>query len=325
MFGSAASGSPASRIASSASSAACGPAPWFVPIAATSSSASRSAAAAASMPPAVSASSSKVRSATIGSDETSADGLDRRDELVEVEERLDHEQVDAASLEHARLLGVQRPVLARVEHLELAERADRAGDQHVAAGDVARLARQADARRVDRLELVIEELRRQLAPVGAEGVRLDQLGAGADVARVHRDHALGRAQVRLLGAAQAGRRPGQQRTHAAVGHDRRAAAQSLEEVRHPPSLLAARNQAVWSTHFRVIGQAAPARILRTSHRARQCGSRAGGRYGSLLGTCMEEGAGGGPFFVSPQGSGRVPIRKNAPGRGLTAIISWPRE
>ena len=102
-----------------------------------------------------------------------------------------------------RLLGVQRPVLAGVEHLELAERADRAGDQHVPAGDLARLAREADGGRVDRLELVLEQLRRQLAPVGAEGVGLDQLGAGADVARVHRDDALGGAQVRLLGAAQA--------------------------------------------------------------------------------------------------------------------------
>ena len=63
----------------------------------------------------------------------SADGLDRGDELIEVEERLDHEQVDAAALEHAGLLGVQRPVLARVEHLQLAERPDRACDQHVTA------------------------------------------------------------------------------------------------------------------------------------------------------------------------------------------------
>ncbi len=170
----------------------------------------------------------------------SADGLDRGDELVEVEERLDHEQVDAAALEHPRLLGVQRPVLARVEHLELAERPDRAGDQHVTAGDIARLACQADARRVDRLELVLEELACQLAAVGAEGVRLDQLGTGADVARVHGDHALGRAEVRLLRATQPGRRADQERPHAAVGHDRRAGAQSLEEIRHPPSLLTTR-------------------------------------------------------------------------------------
>ena len=233
---------------SSASSAACGPAPWFVPIAATSSRASRSAAAAASIPPASLGVVVEGEERDDRERRDAADGLDRRDELVEVEERLDHEQVDAAALEHARLLGVERAVLAGVEDLELAERADRARDQHVAARDLARLAREADARGVDRLELVLEELRRQLAPVGAERVRLDQLGPGADVARVHRDHALGRPQVRLLGAAQAGRRAREQRSHAAVGHDRRPAAQSLEEIRHASSLGTARNQVKWSTH-----------------------------------------------------------------------------
>ena len=131
-------------------------------------------------------------------------------------------------------------MLARVEHLQLAERPDRAGDQHVTAGDVACLAGQADARRVDRLELVLEQLPGQLAAVGAEGVRLDQLGAGPDVARVHRDHALGCAQVRLLGAAETGRRPDQERSHPTVGHDGRAGAQPLEEVRHLSSLLTGR-------------------------------------------------------------------------------------
>ena len=75
-------------------------------------------------------------------------------------------------------------------------------------GDLARLAREPHGRRVDPLELVLEEQRRQLAAVGAEAVRLDQLGAGIDVARVDGDDALGRAQVRLLRAAEAaGRRP----------------------------------------------------------------------------------------------------------------------
>ena len=160
------------------------------------------------------------------------DGFDGRDELVEVEERLEHEQVDAAALEYPSLLRVQRPVLARVEHLELAERADRTGDQHVPARHLACLACEAHRGRVDRLELVIELLRRQLAAVGAERVRLDQLGTRTDVARVHGDDALGRPQVRLLGAPQAGCCAGEQRAHAAVGHDRRARAEPFEEVRH---------------------------------------------------------------------------------------------
>ena len=69
MFGIAASGNP-SPIAWSADSAECGPAPWFVPIAATPSARSRSAAAGAVTPPIVSASSPKVIIATIGRLET---------------------------------------------------------------------------------------------------------------------------------------------------------------------------------------------------------------------------------------------------------------
>ena len=160
MLGRAASGTPESRIASSASRAACGPAPWFVPIAATSSSASRRPAAARIDPTAGLGVVVEREQRHDRKRRDPADRLDRRDELVEVEERLDHEQVDAAPLEHAGLLCVQRPVLARVEHLQLAERPDRAGDQHVTAGDVARLAGQADARGVDRLELVLEQLPR---------------------------------------------------------------------------------------------------------------------------------------------------------------------
>ena len=91
-----------------------------------------------------------------------AHGLDRDDELVEVEERLDHEQVDAAALEHRRLLRIERPVLGRIEDLELAERPDRAGDEHVLSGDLARLAREPDAGRVDLLERVVEHARASL-------------------------------------------------------------------------------------------------------------------------------------------------------------------
>ena len=67
--------------------------------------ASRSAASRAVTPASVSASSSKVSSATIGSVETPRTRRDRVDELVEVEERLEHEQVDAAALEQRGLLG----------------------------------------------------------------------------------------------------------------------------------------------------------------------------------------------------------------------------
>ena len=69
MFGSAASGSPASRIPRSARSAV-GPAPWFVPIAATSSPAS-------------------LRAASVGADPTRHLGL-----VVEREERDDGQRRD---------------------------------------------------------------------------------------------------------------------------------------------------------------------------------------------------------------------------------------
>ena len=163
MFGRAARGKPVSRIPRSARRATVGPAPWFVPIAATSSPASRWAAASAPIPPVTSASSSKVRSATIGSDGHGAHGLDRDDELVEVEERLDHEEVDAPSFEDPGLRGVERPVLGCVEDLELPERTDRAGDEDVPPGDLACLPCQPHAGGVDLLERVVEQDARELA------------------------------------------------------------------------------------------------------------------------------------------------------------------
>jgi hypothetical protein len=163
--------------------------------------------------------------------------LDGDDELLEVEEGLDHEQVDAASLEHACLLGIERAVLGGVEHLELAERADRARDEDVAARDLACLPRDPDARRVDLLEGLVEEEASELAPVGAERVRLDQLRPRRDVARMHRDHALGRAHVGLLGTAQAGDGAGDQRAHAAVGDERWAGSQTIEKTAHGAATL----------------------------------------------------------------------------------------
>ena len=167
----------------------------------------------------------------------SANRLDRGDELLEVEERLEHQQVDAASLQHLRLLAERLTLLGHVEALHLAARPDRAGDEDVRSRDLPRLAREPHSARIDPLEVVLQEVRRELAAVRAEGVRLDQLRAGADEARVQRDDALRRAQVRLLGAAEAWHGAGDQRAHAAVGDDRRAAAQAfLEPAGHAGSL-----------------------------------------------------------------------------------------
>ena len=72
-----------------------------------------------------------------------ADGLDRGFELVEVVERLDHEQVRAAAFEDRRLLGEQLGSRLGTQ-LDVAERADRARDEDVAARYLARFAREAD-------------------------------------------------------------------------------------------------------------------------------------------------------------------------------------
>ena len=163
-----------------------------------------------------------------------ANGLDRSDELLEVEERLEHQQVDTTSFQDLRLLAERLALLGEVEALDLAARPDRAGDEDVRSGDLSRLPREPNSARVDLLEVVLQEVRRELAAVGAEGVRLDQLRAGADEARMQRDDALRCAQVRLFGAAQTGNGAGNQRPHAAVGDDRRAAAQAVfEPARHP--------------------------------------------------------------------------------------------
>src|SRR5437868_269445 len=78
--------------------------------------------------------------------------------------------------------------------LDIAERADRARDEDVAPGDLARLAGDAHRGGVDLLELFGKELPRQLRPICAEAVRLDQLGSGPDISEVYFQYALGRAE-----------------------------------------------------------------------------------------------------------------------------------
>src|SRR5262249_56480018 len=100
---------------------------------------------------------------------------DRADELVEVVERPGHEEVGPAPVEPGRLLGEE--LLAEARRGRLADRPDRAGDEDVAAGRLPRLPGELDRRAVDRLELVVEVVRRELAAVRPAGGRLDQLGA----------------------------------------------------------------------------------------------------------------------------------------------------
>ena len=173
--------------------------------------------------------------------------LDRELELEQVVERLEHDDVDAAPLEDARLLCVGRAVV-------FAGRSDRAADEHLAPGDLSRVARELHAGRVDPLEVVLQEVLRQLAPVGAERVRLDQLGAGVDEADMHRSDGVGRAEVRLLGTAQAGHGRGEHDAHAAVGDDWRPVAQAVGKA---PGHPAERSQVGRSTTKRGMDQRDP--------------------------------------------------------------------
>ena len=183
----------------------------------------------AETPASVSASSSsKVRSATTGSEETertasiAVTSWSRSTKVSTVNRSTPRPSRSfACSAKTSRVVGAA-----------LGQRPDRACDEDVLPRDLARVARALDARADDRLELVLEVEPGQLAPVRAERVRLDQLGPGPDEAQVRRDDALGRADVRLLGAAQARHGAREQRAHAAVADDHGPARQALEEPAH---------------------------------------------------------------------------------------------
>ena len=125
-----------------------------------------------------------------------AGGLDRVDDLLEVVERLDHEQVDAAAVQDCRLLREQLAADSRGGRFP--ERPDRAADEDVPARDFPRVACELDPCGVDLIEIVLEEVVGELAAIGPECVRLDQIGARVDEAHVKGYDRVGGAQVRLL-------------------------------------------------------------------------------------------------------------------------------
>ena len=115
--------------------------------------------------------------------------LDRVDELVEVVERLDHEEVGAAALEDrspARANSSRRTREVADSPSGPIEPAMKTSRPEISRASRASLT----AGRVDPLEVVLEEVAGELAPVRAERVRLDQLGAGVDEADVERDDGL---------------------------------------------------------------------------------------------------------------------------------------
>ena len=126
---------------------------------------------------------------------------DRRLELLEVEKRLDHEEVDSAAVEE-RGLFVEDVVRIDVivVALEIPERADRPRDEDRRPGYLAGFPGKLHAGLDDLLESVVEEVGRELAAVGAERVGLDHLRASADEAHVGSSPRLPALEVRLLRA-----------------------------------------------------------------------------------------------------------------------------
>jgi hypothetical protein len=127
-------------------------------------------------------------------------------------------------------VGLLRPARA----LEVAERPDRASDQNGRTCHLPGLAGELDSALDDLLEAVVEQLGGELAPVRAEGVRLDQLGAGADEPLVDADHGLGRPEICLLGAAEPRDGGRQQRAGPAVGDEHAIFLQADEQPAHRP-------------------------------------------------------------------------------------------
>ena len=158
-----------------------------------------------------------------------ADGGDGGQQPLHVEERLDGEEIDSAPLEQLRLLCVDRG-LVLLDVARIADRPDRPRDEDLAAGDVARFAGDLDRGLVDLPHLVVEEPLAELVAVGAERVRLDELCTGADEAEMEREHALGRAQICLLRAAQPWNRAREEGAHPTVRDDRRSGRKPLQKA-----------------------------------------------------------------------------------------------
>ena len=101
---------------------------------------------------------------------------------VEARHRLDDEAVDSALVEPFGLLSEERDGLLEGQRTNrsegLAERTEGPEDE---APSLRRRAGDANALDVDATHLAVEAVRTEPKPAGAEGVRLEELGAGGDV------------------------------------------------------------------------------------------------------------------------------------------------
>ena len=186
----------------------------------------------ASTPAAVSACDGRLGRRPVGEHQVLAEGhrrddrhvgrpvglVDGQQQVVEVEEGLDDEEVDAALEQAVDLLPEGGPDRGLVGVAELAggcaQGADAAADPRVPAADVPGLAGDLRRASVEARRVVGEAVRVEAHPVGAEGQGLDEVGAGVEVLAVERRDKV-RAGRRQLVEARALRDPAreQQRAH----------------------------------------------------------------------------------------------------------------
>ena len=193
---------PTSAMRSSVSSIAAGPTLQLRPITWTPNDSSTGVNCSGGVPSAVRPSSPVVTCATIGSSRDRAHATHRGTELAEIAERFEHEEVDAALGERLGLLTKRRfrlvePGLAPGLDAD-AQRTDRARHVGLFARDVP-----GDLRTlpVDGTHAIGETERGQLDAIRAERVRLEDVGAGAEVLPVDLGHQVLLRQVQLVETA----------------------------------------------------------------------------------------------------------------------------
>ncbi len=109
-------------------------------------------------------------------------------QLVQFDKGLEEQQIGAGFPQHADLFaeGLARLLLGEmpVRHEALAQRTDIAGDEDGATAHLAHIAHQLHGAEIEVAHLVGQAIGGQAHPVGAEGVRLDHVGAGVGVGEV---------------------------------------------------------------------------------------------------------------------------------------------
>ena len=197
-----------------------------------------------------------------------ADLGDRQQELVQVVERLEDEQVDAALQQPIELLAEGRP-RRRVADPEIAvrrtaQRADRPANERIPAGDIACLAGQLRGPSVQARRDVAQAPAREPDPVRTEGRRLDEVGPGVEVLPVDRADQVGPRENELVEAGALRDPPGEEQGPGRAVGDERASGQTRPEA--VALRCANRPGVVLRVHRRIVPRATrrPSRRVRAT-------------------------------------------------------------